>query len=331
MELARVADLAGIDSIWVGEAPFYWDAFAILGSMARVTTRARLGTGVTSPYVRPPHLQAMSVATLDRLSEGRAFLGLGRSVPQWYQQLLGTDVGDPVTVMEETINLLRQWWKAPYTASSNGHFPVHDLKRQTWGVQPRIPIYLAAAGPRMIRLAARLADGIVFLWPSLQFVRDSIRNIRSEASGAGRDTGELEFIVFTGLEVTDQPETVLERFKSEMAIYHSIPGMARVLAGTRYDVPGIIESVRRAMRTQEILDKGGWTEEFKNLSDLARASEAIPTGLVDEVAVTGNADTVRNRLAAYEAAGVTHFFVPSPRDISVDTYSDFLASIQPAH
>ncbi len=330
MELARVTDLAGIDSIWVGEAPFYWDAFAILGALAGVTTGVRLGTGVTSPYVRPPHLQAMSVVTLDRLSEGRAFLGLGRSVPQWYQRLLGTDVGDPVTVMEETINLLRQWWKAPYTASSNGHFPVHDLKRRTWGVQPRIPIYLAAAGPRMMRLAARLADGIVFLWPSLQFVRDSILDIRSEASGAGRDADNFEFIVFTGLEVTDRPEEALKRFKSEMAMYHSIPGMARVLAGTRYDVPSIIEGVRHAMRTQEILDKGGWTEEFSSTADFARACEAIPTGLVDEVAVTGNADTVRRRLEEYEAAGVTHFFVSSPRDKSVDLYKDFLASIQPA-
>ena len=331
MELARVADLAGIDSLWVGEAPFYWDAFAILGSMARVTTRARLGTGVTSPYVRPPHLQAMSVATLDRLSEGRAFLGLGRSVPQWYQQLLGVDVGDPVAVMEETMNLLRQWWKPPYTASSNGHFPVYELKRQTWGVQPHLPIYLAAAGPKMISIASRLADGVVFLWPSLQFVRDSIRNIRSEASAAGRDTGELEFIIFTGLEVTDQPEMALERFKSEMAMYHSIPGMARTLAGTTYDVPSIIERVRHSMRTQEILDLGGWTEEFSNLSDSDQAREAIPTGLVDQVAIVGNADTVRNRLADYEAVGVTHFFVPSPRDTSVDAYTELLASFQPAH
>src|SRR5665648_511493 len=71
IELARIADAAGIESIWLLEDPDGWDAFAVLGAMARATARIRLGTGVTSPYYRHPSLLAASVSTLDLLSDGR--------------------------------------------------------------------------------------------------------------------------------------------------------------------------------------------------------------------------------------------------------------------
>ena len=329
MELARVADEAGVDSLWVPEAPFYWDAFAILGSLARVTQQVRLGTGVTSPYVRPPHLQAMSVATLDRLSGGRAFLGVGRSLHQWYERLLGVDVGDPVEVMEETISLLRQWWEPPFTASSQGYFHVQGLRRYTGGVQPHLPIYLAAVGPRMLRVAARLADGVVFFWPSLDFLRQTIPHMRSEAASAGRPSESFAYIVYTGLEVTEEPEAALERFKSQMAVYHSIPGMEHALITTGYDARAVMAEVRRAMRTSEILANGGWTEDFRRMSDFDAAARAIPTGLVGEVAIVGDVDGVRGRLTEYQAAGVTHIFVPHPAEKSAEAYADFLASIQP--
>lgn len=329
MELARVADEAGVDSLWVPEAPFYWDAFAILGSLARVTERVRLGPGVTTPYVRPPHLQAMSVATLDRLSRGRAFLGLGRGLTQWYEQLLGMGVGDPIEVMEETISLLRQWWKPPFDASSQGYFNVPGLRRYTGGVQPHLPIYLAAVGHRMVRVAARLADGVVFFWPSLDFLRQTIPHMRSEAASAGRDLRDFAYIVYTGLEVTQEPEAVLERLKSQMTVFHSIPGMEHAMITTGYDARAVMEEVRRAMRTREIIAKGGWRDEFRRLSDYDAAARAIPTGLVGEVAVVGDVDGVRKRLREYQAAGVTHIFVPDPDGRSPEAYADFLASIQP--
>ena len=331
LELAKVADAAGVDSLWMPEAPFYWDAFAILGSLAQATQRVRLGPGVTSPYLRPPHLLAMSAATLDQLSGGRAFLGLGRSAPQWYAKLLGMDVGDPVAVMDETIGLLRQWWRQPYCARSDGHFRVPGLTRYTGGVQPNLPIYLAAVGPRMLRVAARLADGVVFLWPTVQFIQRTIEEMRSEAASADRDLSGFAFMVSTGLAVTQEPGAAMEAFKAEMALYHGIPGLDRAVVTPDYDVPEVVAQVRHAMRTREIMDMGGWTADFRRLSDFDAAARAIPTGLAAEVAIVGDAGAVRRRLAEYAAAGVTHVFVPGPGGRSAEAYADFLASIQPVH
>src|SRR4051812_9037372 len=75
LAIARAADEAGIDAIWVSEDPEGWDAFTLLGAIAAVTTRSFLVPGVTRPYPRHPNLLAASVSTLDRLSGGRAVLG----------------------------------------------------------------------------------------------------------------------------------------------------------------------------------------------------------------------------------------------------------------
>ena len=328
--MARTAEAAGVDSLWVPEAPFYWDAYAILGSLARTTERVRLGTGVTSPYLRPPHLLAMSAATLDRLSGGRAFLGLGRSLPQWYQRLLAMETGEPVRVMEETLTLLRQWWHEPHEASITGHFRVSRLQRYTHGVQPVLPIYLAAVGPRMRRLAARLADGVLLQWPTVDFVRRVVREAREAALSAGRPPNELSVIVSTGVDVTGDTEASLERIRLELALYLAVPGMERSLTGTGLDVLSVVSRVREAMRSKEVIDGGGWTRDFERVGDIETASRAIPTDLAEQVAAIGPADTVRRRLSEYRDAGATHFFVPAPAGQPAEEYAGYLESISPA-
>ena len=329
VEMVELAEAAGVDSVWVSEEPFHWDAYAILGSLATQTSRIRLGPGVTSPYVRPPHLQAMSAATLDRLSQGRAFLGLGRSLTQWYQRLLGMVVGDPVAVMEETIGLLRQWWREPYEAASRGHFNISGLRREVGGVQSHLPIYVAAAGPRMVRLAARLADGVVFTWPSAQFLERTIEAMKKETAAAGRDFKDFTVVVQTGLKVTSDPESALEEFKDQMATIHSIPGLDNALVSSDYDVAQIVAALRDAMKTAEVLERGGSLHEFRQMGDFAAARRAIPTGLVEQVAIVGDAAAVRRRLARYQFLGVTHVFVPAPEDEGLGEYAEMVASISP--
>ncbi len=327
--MVKTAEGAGVDSVWVAEDPFHWDAYAILGSLALETSRVRLGPGVTSPYVRPPHLQAMSAATLDRLSQGRAFLGLGRSLPQWYSRLLGMKVGDPVSVMEETLGLLRRWWREPLETAGAGSPGPPGLRREVGGTQPRLPIYLAAVGPRMVRLAARLADGVVIAWPSVEFLERTIKTMKAERAAAGLGWGDFAVVVQTGLKVTGEPGPALEGFKDRMAFIYAMPGMGRALVSSRYDGPRAVAGVRAAMRSRETLAAGGSPQEFLRRGDLTAARRAIPTGLVEEVAVAGDASAVRRRLFLYQSLGVTHVFVPAPLDEEPDEYAEVLSQINP--
>jgi 5,10-methylenetetrahydromethanopterin reductase len=313
LALARAADAAGAAAIWVSEDPEGWDAFALLGALAHETTRARLGPSVTNPYVRQPNLLAAAVATLDRLSAGRAVLGLGRGQPEWYARALGVEVGSPLAALEGTIELLRQWWAPPHRASSDRHVRVRDWERTFHPLQSQPPVYLAAAGPKALALAGRRADGVIFnALTSDDFLADAIPRVRAEAAAAGRDPAALAFVLRTAVTLTDDPAPALERQKTSIALINTLPGMDRLLATAGFDVPAILAEVRRLMRTEETLAQGGGFPTLRRAGDLAAARAAIPTDLVARLALVGPLPHLRPRLRHLASLGVTHVSVAPP-------------------
>ncbi len=331
LALARAADQGGIDALWVTEDPDGWDAFALLGALATATRRAQLGTGVTNPYLRHPNLLAASVATLDRLSAGRAILGLGRGQPEWYARSLGTDVGSPLAVLEETILLLRRWWTAPHRASSpnDGHFNVRDWQRTIHPLQTPPSIYLAAAGPKALALAGRLADGVVFNnLTSPTYLAQAIPAVRAAALAAGRDPRSLAVVLRTPVTVTDDPDPYLERQKNLIALVNALPGMDRLLATPGVDLPAIMAEVRRRMRTAETLAQGGAFADLRRAGDLPAARAAIPTDLVARLALADPLPALRPRLAALAALGVTHLSLTPPPDPTPAAFAALLHALR---
>lgn len=311
-ELVKRADQAGVETVWASEDPDGWDAFAALSSLAGETERIRLGTGVTNPYLRHPNLIAASVATLDRVSGGRAFLGLGRGEPDWYRTAFGMEIGSPLKRVEETIGLLRQWWSPEQVASGDGEITVQNWRRE-FGPIGQPPIYLAATGPKMQRLAGRLADGVRFnTLASLPFLRESVGHVQSGGDEAGHSSADLRIFANPSLTITesdDEIEPILERHKTTIVLIHALPGMDRQLTGLDFDLEKIMADVRRLMRTHEVLARGGSFADLRREGDLPAAKRAIPTELVDQVAVVGPVDRVTARLADYRAVGVTDVFV----------------------
>jgi 5,10-methylenetetrahydromethanopterin reductase len=334
IELARIAEQAGISSFWALEDPDGWDAFAVLGAVARATDRLRLGPGVTNPYYRHPSLIAASVATLDALSDGRAFLGFGRGQAEWYQRALGIHVGKPLRALGEAIDLFRQWWTPPSEASSPAdatEFRVDAWKRGIAPIQPHIPIYLAAVGPQALRLAGRKADGVLFNdLASRQFLRDAVDAVRAAATGAGRDPASLRFIARAAVTITGDPEAVYERRKATVAIIHALPGMDRLLATPGYDIDAIIGEVRQVMRTDAVLARGGAFADLRAAGDLDAARRAIPTDLMRELVIAGPADEVRMRLAELQGIGITDVVLAQPGpDATVESLAAMLDAIRP--
>lgn len=335
VELARIADVAGIDAIWLLEDPDGWDAFTVLGAMARATARIRLGTGVTSPYYRHPALLAASVATLDALSDGRAFLGLGRGQAEWYRQSLGMNVGNPVRALRETFDLLEQWWSPSMRATSDDaatEFAVHDWERVFRPVQAKVPVYLAAVGPKALQLAGERAEGVIFNdLSSLGFMREAIRTVRDAALAAGRNPASLSFHARAAVTVTDDPEAVYERRKSTVAAIHVLPGMERLLQSPGFETERIIADVRAAMRTEETLAAGGGFGALRRAGDLDAAKRAIPTDLMRELVVAGSLEAVRVRLAEFADIGVTHVFLANPkRDTTAESLEALMEALSDA-
>ena len=327
LETIVLADRAGLDSVWVSEDPDGWDAFAVLGAAARSTERIRLGTGVTNPYLRHPNLLAMSVATLDRLSDGRAFLGLGRGQPEWYERRLGFEVGSPLRALSETVDLLRSWWQSPYRASVEGHFDVDDWSH-SFGPAQSPPIYLAALGPKALALGARKFDGLLISeFASESFLRGLVDDLRRQLPQAGKTFESFPLFVRTAIRVTDDPEPVLEQRKNLIALVNALPGMSRHMDVPGFDVPAIMQQVRKAMHTDEVLAKGGAFIDIRRVADFAAARRAIPTELVDALSYVGSAEKIRGKLERLATLGISHVFVEPPPDLDERAFAETLAAI----
>lgn len=333
IEIGQIADRAGIESLWIMEDPDGWDALAVLGALAHATERIRLGTGVVNPYYRHPSLIAASLATLDLLSGGRAFLGIGRGQSEWYATAMGIPVGRPVRALEESFDLLRQWWSPPMRANAGEgatEFRVKGWERAFRPLQDRVPVYLAAVGPRAMGLAARHCDGVLFNdLSSIQFMCEAIDQVRRDAAAAGRDPDAFFFYARAAITITDDPEAVYERRKDTVAIIHALPGMERLLTSDGFDVDRIIADVRRVMRTDEILAAGGGFGDLRRGGDLKAARAAIPTDLMRQLVVAGSVEDVRRRIAQLEEIGVTHAFLAAPgRDTTAESLANLLGSLQ---
>lgn len=337
LAIAAAADVAGIDAIWLNEDPEGWDAFVVLGALAAVTARAQLGTSVTSPYPRHPNLLAASAATLDRLAPGRAVLGLGRGQIEWHRDALGVETGAPLSVLRETITLLRAWWLAPYRATSpdDGHFRVRDWERELAPLprsdaQP-IPVYLAAAGPQALALAGEMADGVIFnLLTSPDALRNAIPRVRQAAEAAGRDPAQLAFVLRTLVIVDpEQERRALDRQKSLFALIASLPGMGMMSNLEGHDLPEIVRRVRQIMGTDAVLAAGGGFPALRRRGALTAAREAIPDDVIRQLAIVGTLDEVRARLDTLAALGVTHVGVaPPPEPTSTESWRRLLHGLR---
>jgi 5,10-methylenetetrahydromethanopterin reductase len=335
LDVARAADAGGIDAIWVSEDPEGWDAFAVLGALACITESAALGTSVTSPYPRHPNLLAASVATLDRLSGGRAVLGLGRGQPEWHRDALGIATGDPLHVLDETIALLRAWWTPPHRARSPaaGHFGVRTWERTIVPLQSHMPILLAAAGPKALDLAGAVCDGVIFnLLTSEQFLRAAIPRVRAVASETGKDPAALVFVLRTTVTVVDAPAAerrALDHDKNLFALIATLPGMDRLVQTAAFDVPAVLREVGAIMRTGETLAAGSGFPALRRRGDLAAARAVIPDALIRHLGLVGSLPDVRERLRMLAAIGVTHVGVKPPQDAtSAEAWRRLLANLR---
>ncbi|HQY30315.1 MAG TPA: LLM class flavin-dependent oxidoreductase [Thermomicrobiales bacterium] len=314
LALVQQAERLDYDTLWATEDPDGWDAFAVLASLGPQTGSIRLGSGVVNPYMRHPNLIAASIATLDRASSGRAFLGLGRGEPDWYRTAFDMPVGSPLKRVRTTIDLLHQWWQPTQTARSSREITVRAWQRDFPPLTVP-PIYVAAVGPKMMALAGELGDGIRFnSLASPNLISQGIATARAAAIRADRDPDALRSFVAPAVTITTSAReyrAAIDRAKDTIASILVLPGMDRQLLGLeqQFDLEQMLGDVRAVMHTNEILARGGSFAELRAAGDLPAARNLIPDDLVLAVAAIGDLATVRGRLAALAGSGVTDCFI----------------------
>ncbi len=329
LETIVAADRAGLHSVWLSEDPDGWDAVAVAAAAAARTERIHLGTGVTNPFLRHPVQIAMAMGTLDRLSGGRAFLGLGRGQPEFYAYGLGIPAHRPLAAVRETIALLRQWWRPPHRASATGNlFRVRDWPLSVSPIQERLPIYLAALGPRARQLAIELADGLLIAdFASEAFLATILPELRTQLTAAGRDAERFPVFVRTNLVLTDDPEPHLEERKVPFALLATLPGMSQQVVVPGFDVERLIADLRQRLRIAELLRSGRPWHDIRQTVDAATLRRLVPTELIAQLCLIGPAHELRPRLQRLAALGVTHVFLRALPEPDAEAYRAVLTQL----
>ena len=295
---------AGVDMVWVAEA-YGYDAVTRLGYLAARTRRIELGSGILNIYSRTPALLAQTAAGLDEISEGRAILGLGASGPQVIEGFHGVPYDRPVQRTREIIEICRQVWRRDEVVHQGKAYTLplppslgtglgKPLKILTHPVRPRIPIYLASLGDRSVELAAELADG----WLPIFFVAERAHTIWGKALERGRarrsaDLGPLEVVAGGRLAIGSGLEHLRDLERPHLALY--VGGMG----------------ARSKNFYNELICRYGYEREAAEIQDLylggkKREAEAlVPAELLEALSLIGPEGFVRDRIAAYRAAGVT--------------------------
>ena len=285
----RTADEAGFESLWVTERYFHEETFSMLGYLAAVTERTKLGLGVANPYTRNPALLAMASSTLDRISGGRFVLGMGRSDRSVIQGRMGIPYGNSRIALREAVGIVRDLTAGQEVTSSDGRFSLSGARLSVSPVQSRVPIYLGGIGPRGLRLAGTIADGVLLnAYTTTGYVRYAVEEVRKAAQQAGRDPDSVVIACMLVIRPSEEPESIWDGLKQRIVRLLAEPYVGEVLLEKGGFDPSILESLRALAS--------------KNGGKAARS--LITDDMVEAFYLVGPAARCMERVAEYRDAGV---------------------------
>ena len=271
------------------ERYFHEETFSLLGFLAAATRRIRLGLGVTNPYTRNPALMGMSAATLDRISGGRFLLGLGRSDKWMIEGRMGMPYERPLDTMRETVGQLRQLLAGERVSGEGVYWDLKAVRLAVKPVQESLPIYLAAIGPKALRLAGAVADGVLLnAYVPASYVRYAVQEIAAAAREAGRDPASIDIACMLIVRLTDDPARMMPALKERMVRLLAEPFVGEVLLERGGFDPGILPSLRATAES----------------SGEKAAVGLITDAMVEAFYLLGDASACRRRIDEYREAGV---------------------------
>jgi F420-dependent oxidoreductase-like protein len=295
---------AGLDIVFVPEA-YSFDAVSQLGFIAARTQRLEIASGILQIYTRTPTLTAMTAAGLDYVSDGRFTLGIGASGPQVIEGFHGVRYDAPVGRTREIVDICRKVWRRERVVHDGRHYQLplpadrgtgmgKPLALINHPVRERIPIMIAAIGPKNVALAAELAE----VWEPIFYVPERAGQVWGEALATGRarraaDLPELDVVAAAPLAIGENLDHLLDLLRPTLALY--IGGMGAKGRNFYHDLARRYGFEAEANAIQD-----------RYLDGKKKEAEAlVPRDLLVQTSLIGPAGHVRERLAALKESGVS--------------------------
>ncbi|HEC10315.1 MAG TPA: LLM class flavin-dependent oxidoreductase [Acidimicrobiales bacterium] len=290
-EIARMAEAAGVERLWISHDLYGASAPALLGALAEATDRLGLGIGIMNPYTVHPAELAMAAATLAEMSGGRFALGLGAGA-EGFLRTAGIRRTRPLATTRQALLAVRSLLRGdtPSPGGSESAFGWEGEPR-LWRSPGEVPIYLAATGPRMRALAGELADGVLALALPPETYPDIVSQVGAGVTGSDRECGpDVPLCVWVS--VAPDLERAREALAPKLALY------GREMSPDLLDrvglTPGDFGPLERAWRS-------GGTNLGESL-----------TPAMERLAVVGDPDRVAGRCSELLVTGVDHLSFGPP-------------------
>lgn len=313
VQMASRFETQGYDHLWMTESSLHArDPYQLLALCAQNTSTLRIGTAVTNPVTRHPALTAVAAATLDEVSGGRAILGIGAGD----RPLVALGL-EPARLahLEASVDAIRSLLAGKRVDVDGVGFDLVDAHMR-FPANREIPIYLSASGPKTLRLAGRVADGIILLCGlNPKVVEWALEQIDAGATEAGRSRPEIALFVYG---VIDEDEDVaIAGARSIAAWFPQTSPLYCDLVGLD---TGIAETVRQRY-------SGG---EFQEADD---AALLLPVSFVQQMAVAGNRERITGQLQELSKTGVDSiniFPLGDDRVATIDAFDECWARLDPS-
>ena len=297
VKYVQFAERTGFESAWFAEDYFLRDAITPLACYAYATKSIKVSTGVINPYTRNPVLIAETLATLDELSNGRAMLALGTGVSPLVEQM-GITLEKPLAKIRETVHIIRSLLSGEELTFNGktttvrgvrlGYNPYFEPLGLFQPVRMKIPIYVAAVGPRMLRLAGEIGDGVLLTaGASPGYVRSAVKEIRTGAERSGRNLSQIDIANYIVLSVTKDGNPYTKGVRGFIAFELAFADQRTL------ELAGIPAS--KVVGVRDLFNRKG----------AAYAADLVTEEMVDAFSATGSPRKCLDRIGDYTEAGVT--------------------------
>ena len=285
VECVQLAEELGYESAWVAEG-HGGDQFSILTACALTTSRIRLGTSISSVFVRSAPTIAMAAACVDHFSNGRFILGLGSSHKVQVEPEHGLEFSGAIPRVRDTVDIVRRLLRDGAVTDYQGEaigIATFDLHFPTF--RPEMSIYLAAVFPKMLEIAGEISQGVLLTWCTPEHARTASQCIAAGAVRAGVAPESVEVATLVSVSAPGADDGGMRRVAATYA--GRFPRYRRLMAEAGF--ADEVEEVRRAWRS----------------GDITLAERLVPEGLIDRMSLPTDAGARRERLAEYREAGLT--------------------------
>ena len=308
-DCAERAEALGYESVWVAEG-HGGDQFAILAACALRTRRVRLGTAISSVFVRSAPTIAMAAATVDELSGGRFVLGLGSSHRVQVGPEHGVEYVRPLARVRETVAVVRTLLRDGHVSHAGDTVRIDRFDLWFQPLRRDIPIYLSALFPKMTELCGEIADGVILTRGTLASAARARAHVATGAARAGRDAAAVEIASLLPASVAPDRNEALASARPGLAFYAGFfPRYNRLLAESGFAAEAAAVSA-------------AWAA-----GDMAGAARAITDEMIAATGIAGTPTECRDRLEAYRDAGLDLPII-SPFARGADAKPRFLAAIE---